>query len=82
MWQLPVIDENEVNRANCIDIRSVPDLFESCKRGAPLSQDIGKRFNKPRVPGIPSLIEEDIRKLKILEEETAYSRRYKLLASA
>ncbi len=79
MWQLPVIDENEVNRANCIDIRPVPDLFASRKRGAPLAQDIGKRFNKPLVPGIPSLIEEDIRRLKSLETETAYSRRYKLL---
>ena len=79
MWQLPVIDENEVNRANCIDIRPVPDLFASRKRGAPLAQDIGKRFNKPLVPGIPSLIEEDIRRLKSLEIETAYSRRYKLL---
>jgi cell division protein FtsZ len=82
MWQLPVIDENEVNRANSIDIRPVPDLFASRKRGAPLAQDIGKRFNKPLVPGIPSLIEEDIRRLKTLEEETAYTRRYKLLATA
>ncbi len=82
MWQLPVIDENEVNRANSIDIRPVPDLFASRKRGAPLAQDIGKRFNKPLVPCIPSLIEEDIRRLKTLEEETAYTRRYKLLATA
>ena len=82
MWQLPVIDENEANRANCIDIRPIPDLFASRKRGAPLTQDIGKRFNKPLVPGIPSLIEEDIRRLKTLEEETAYTRRYKLLATA
>lgn len=81
MWQLPVIDENEVNRGNCIDIRPVPDLFGSRKRGAPLVQDVGKRFNKKRVPGTPSLIEEDIRKLKALEEETAYSRRYKLLVT-
>lgn len=79
MWQLPVIDENDVNRGNCIDIRPVPDLFRSRKRGVPLVQDVGKRFNKKRVPGTPSLIEEDIRKLKALEEETAYSRRYKLL---
>lgn len=82
MWQLPVIDESEVNRANCIDIPLVPDFFECRKRGAPLAQDIGKRFNKPLVPGIPSLIEEDIRRLKALEEETAYTRRYKLLATA
>ena len=82
MWQLPVIDENEVDRGNCIDMRLIDDLFETRKRGAPLAQDIGKRFNKQRVPGIPSLIEEDIRRLKALEEETAYSRRYKLLASA
>ena len=82
MWQLPVIDESEVNRGNRIDIRLVADPFFSRKRGVPLAPDSGKRFNKKRVTGTPSLIEEDIRKLKTLEEETAYSRRYKLLASA
>ena len=82
MWQLPVIDENEVNRGNCIDVRLAPDPFGSRKRGLPLAPDSGKRFNKKRVPGTPSLIAEDLRHLKSLETETAYSRRYKLLASA
>ena len=82
MWQLPVIDENEVNRGNCIDLHQVADLFAARKHGTPLVPDGGKRFNKRRVPGVPSLIEEDIRRLKALEEETAYTRRYKLLVSA
>ena len=82
MWQLPVIDENEVNRGNFIDVRLAADPFGARRRGLPLAQDSGKRFNKPRVPGTPSLIAEDIRLLKDLQEETAYSRRYKLLATA
>ena len=76
------IYENEVNRGNCIDIRLVQDLFQARKHGLPIAPDNGKRFNKQRVTGTPSLIAEDIRILKDLQEETAYSRRYKLLASA
>ena len=79
MWQLPVIDENEVNRGNFIDVRSLADPFGARKRGLPIAPDSGKRFNKPRVPGTPSLITEDIRLLRDLQEETAYNRRYKLL---
>ena len=82
MCQLPVIDENEVNRGNCIDIRLVADPFVSRRRGLPITPDNGKRFNKQRVTGTPSLIEENIRQIKALSEETAYSRRYKLLANA
>ena len=82
MWQLPVIDENEVNRGNFIDVRLTADPFNARKRGMPIAPDNGKRFNKQRVTGVPSLIAEDIRLLKDLQEETAYSRRYKLLASA
>lgn len=81
MWQLPVIDENEVNSANNIDLRIIPDPFATRKRGLPPTPDTVKRFNKKRVPGVPSLIEEDIRRLKVLEEETAYTRRYKLLVN-
>ncbi len=82
MWQLPIIDENEVNRGNFIEVRMIPDLFCSRKRGMPIAPDNGKRFNKQRVTDMPSLIAEDIRRLKDLQEETAYSRRYKLLESA
>lgn len=82
MWQLPVIDENEVNSANNIDLHIIPDPFATRKHGLPLNPDNVKRLNKKRVPGIPSLIEEDIRNLKTLEEETAYTRRYKLLVNS
>lgn len=82
MWQLPVIDENEVNSANNIDLHIIPDPFATRKHGLPLTPDNVKRLNKKRVPGIPSLIEEDIRNLKTLEEETAYTRRYKLLVNS
>lgn len=81
MWQLPVIDENEINRGNYIDVRMIRDIFKSRKRGTPLSPDNDKRFNKKRVAGTPSLIAEDLRLLKDLEKETAYSRRYRLLAT-
>lgn len=82
MWQLPVIDENEVNSANNIDLHIIPDPFATRKHGLPLTPDNVKRLNKKRVPSIPSLIEEDIRNLKTLEEETAYTRRYKLLVNS
>lgn len=82
MWQLPVIDENEVNSANNIDLHIIPDTFATRKQGLPLTPDNVKRLNKKRVPGVPSLIEEDIRNLKTLEEETAYTRRYKLLVNS
>ena len=82
MWQLPVIDENEVNSANNIDLHIILDPFATRKHGLPLTPDTVKRLNKKRVPGIPSLIEEDIRNLKTLEEETAYTRRYKLLVNS
>ena len=82
MWQLPVIDENAVNSANNIDLHIIPDPFATRKHGLPLNPDNVKRLNKKRVPGIPSLIEEDIRNLKTLEEETAYTRRYKLLVNS
>ena len=82
MWQLPVIDENEVNSANNIDLHIIPEPFSTRKHGIPLTPDNVKRFNKKRVPGVPSMIEEDIRQLKTLEEETAYTRRYKLLANS
>ncbi len=82
MWQLPVIDENEVNSANNIDLHIIPDPFATRKHGLPLNPDNVKRLNKKRVSGVPSLIEEDIRNLKTLEEETAYTRRYKLLVNS
>ena len=82
MWQLPVIDENEVNNANNIDLHIIPEPFGTRKHGLPPTPDTVKRFNKKRVPGVPSLIEEDIRRLKVLEEETAYTRRYKLLVNS
>lgn len=82
MWQLPVIDENEVNSANNIDLHIIPDPFATRKHGLPLNPDNVKRLNKKRVPGVPSLIEENIRNLKTLEEETAYTRRYKLLVNS
>lgn len=82
MWQLPVIDENEVNSANNIDLHTIPDPFATRKHGLPLNPDNVKRLNKKRVPGVPSLIEENIRNLKTLEEETAYTRRYKLLVNS
>ena len=81
MWQLPVIDESEVSSGNRIDIRMVNDLFDSRKRGMPLAPDGGKRFNKRRVPGVPSLIGEDIRRMRTLEDESAYVRRPRLLNS-
>lgn len=82
MWQLPVIDENEINSANNIDLHIIPDPFATRKHGLPLNPDNVKRLNKKRVTGVPSLIEEDIRQLKTLEEETAYTRRYKLLVNS
>ena len=82
MWQLPVIDENEVNSANNIDLHIIPDPFATRKHGLPLTPDNVKSLNKKRVPGVPSLIEENIRNFKTLEEETAYTRRYKLLVNS
>ena len=79
MWQLPVIDENEVNRGNRIDVKAVKDLFQIRKKGRPLAPDNGKLLNKQRVSGIPALIVEDVRIIKELEEEPALVRRERML---
>ena len=79
MWQLPVIDENEINRGNRIDVKYVKDLFRSRKKGRPIAPDNGKLLNKRRVTGIPALIVEDVRLIKELEEEPACVRRERML---
>lgn len=79
MWQLPVIDENEINRGNRIDVKAVKDLFQIRKKGRPLAPDNGKLLNKQRVSGIPALIVEDVRIIKELEEEPALVRRERML---
>ena len=79
MWQLPVIDENEINRSNRIDVKYVKDLFRTHKKGRPIAPDNGKLLNKQRVTGIPALIEEDVRLIKQLEEEPALVRRERML---
>ena len=79
MWQLPVIDENEINRGNRIDVKYVKDLFRSRKKGRPIAPDNGKLLNKRRVTGIPALIVEDVRLITELEEEPACVRRERML---
>lgn len=79
MWQLPVIDESEINRGNRIDVKYVKDLFRSRKKGRPIAPDNGKMLNKRRVTGIPALIVEDVRLIKELEEEPACVRRERTL---
>ena len=79
MWQLPVIDENEVNRGNRIDVKYGKDLFKSRTKGRPVAPDNGKLLNKQRITGIPALIVDDVRLIKELEEEPAYTRRERML---
>ena len=79
MWQLPVIDESEVNRGNRIEVKYERDLFRKRKKGRPLAPDNGKLLNKQRVSGIPALIVEEVRLIKDLEEEPALVRRERML---
>ena len=79
MWQLPVIDENEVNSGNRIDVPYRKDLFRKRKKGTPIAPDDGKLLNKRRVSGVPALIVEDVRLIKELEDEPASIRRNRML---
>jgi len=79
MWQLPVIDESEINRNNRIDVKYIKDLFRTRKKGRPIAPDNGKLLNKQHVTGIPALIVEDVRLIKELEEEPACVRRERML---
>lgn len=79
MWQLPVIDETEINRGNRIDVKYGQDLFKNRKKGRPIAPDNGKLLNKQRITGIPALIVDDVRLIKELEEEPAYVRRERML---
>ncbi|MCR5709502.1 MAG: cell division protein FtsZ [Bacteroidales bacterium] len=79
MWQLPVIDENEINRGNRIDVKLTRNLFQSRKKGRPVAPDNDKVLNKQRVTGTPALIAEDAREIRALEEEPAYFRRERML---
>jgi cell division protein FtsZ len=79
MWQLPVIDENEVNRGNRIDVPYGKDLFRHRKKGTPIAPDNGKMLNKQRITGVPALIVEDVKLIKELEEEPACIRRERML---
>ena len=79
MWQLPVIDESEINRGNRIDVKYGQNLFQNRKKGRPIAPDNGKVLNKQRVAGIPALIVDDVRLIRPLEEEPAYIRRERML---
>ncbi|MBQ9398862.1 MAG: cell division protein FtsZ [Bacteroidales bacterium] len=79
MWQLPVIDESEINRGNRIDVKYSQNLFKNRKKGRPIAPDNGKLLNKQRVTGIPALIVDDVRLIKALEDEPAYTRRERML---
>lgn len=79
MWQLPVIDESEVNRGNRIEVKYDKNLFRNRKKGRPLAPDNGKLLSKQRVTGVPALIVEDVRRIKELEEEPACMRRERML---
>ena len=79
MWQLPVIDESEINRGNKIDVLYDKNLFRNRKKGRPIAPDNGKLLNKQRVTGIPALIVDDVRLIKALEDEPAYTRRERML---
>ena len=79
MCQLPVIDENEVNKGNRIEVPYRKDLFQNRKKGTPIAPDDGKLLNKKRVTGIPALIVEDVRLIKELEDEPACIRRERML---
>ena len=79
MWQLPVIDESEVNRGNRIEVKYDKNLFRNRKKGRPLAPDNGKLLSKQRVTGMPALIVEDVRLIKELEEEPAFVRRERML---
>ena len=80
MWQLPVIDENEVNKGNRIEVPYRKDLFQSRRKGTPIAPDNGKLLNKKRMTGVPALIVEDVRLIKQLEDEPACIRRERMLA--
>ena len=82
MWQLPVIDENEINRGNRIEVKTDLDPFTLRKKGSPVAPDSGKRLSKPTVTGVPALYEEELHRLKELVEEPAFKRRVRMLASA
>ena len=79
MWQLPVIDESEINRGNRIDVKYEKNLFRSRKKGRPIAPDNGKLLNKRRVTGIPALIIDNVKLIKDLEDEPAYIRRERML---
>ena len=79
MWQLPVIDESEINRGNRIDVKYSQNLFKNRKKGRPIAPDNGTLLNKQRVTGIPALIVDDVRLIKALEDEPAYTRRERML---
>jgi len=79
MWQLPVIDENEVNRGNRIEVPYGKDLFRHRKKGTPIAPDNGKMLNKQRISGKPALIVEDVKLIKELEDEPACIRRERML---
>ncbi len=79
MWQLPVIDESEINRNNRIEVSYVKNLFRSRKRGRPIAPDNGKMLNKQHMAGIPALIVDDVRLIRELEDEPACIRRERML---
>ncbi len=79
MWQLPVIDESEINRNNRIEVSYVKNLFRSRKRGRPIAPDNVKMLNKQHMGGIPALIVDDVRLIRELEEEPACIRRERML---
>lgn len=76
MTQLPVIDRPSA-RANIIEVRY--DTFGERKRGIPTAPTNDLDINKHRLNGTPLLLTEDADQIAILESETAYSRREKII---
>ena len=79
MCQLPVIDEEEINSGNRIEVGYVRDLYGARKKGRPLAPENAKRLTRTHMAGVPVLIEEDLRRLKDLEDESSYRRRERMM---
>ena len=79
MCQLPVIDEEDVNSGNRIEVKYVRDLYGARKKGRPLAPENAKRLTRAHMAGVPALVEEDLRRLKDLEDESSYRRRERMM---
>lgn len=69
----------DLSMGNRIEVKYVRDLYGASKRGRPLAPENAKRLSRVRMAGVPALVEEDLRRLKDLEDESSYRRRERML---